>query len=303
MNDPADRPRRSAAALAVLRRIQQPRPVPPPGRAMRPVYGADSGRARPSGGSAGPELAVRLPGLLSAVHVERCGRRALPGGAGSLPCVCRTSQLSTGRSGIHSRFPSGWRSSSINSALDRVAAFYPGPAGATESELALDRWADVVAANPVLETLEPDVEALLVASARPRRRSGGVLHRAHRRLLRAGRPFAPAVAGLRWRSGGPGRDGRASSNGCGPGPGPDDDLAFEVIDARAEPHAAAPTIMLRGGSTNRRRHRARPGAAGPDQDRTPAAPLPARRGRTAVRAVRGAGRVGRLARVRFCGPT
>lgn len=50
----------------------------------------------------------------------------------------------------------------MNSVLERVAAFYPGPAGATESELALDRWADVVAANPILETLEPDVEAFLV---------------------------------------------------------------------------------------------------------------------------------------------
>jgi hypothetical protein len=54
----------------------------------------------------------------------------------------------------------------LNSALDRVAAFYPGPAGATESELGLDRWADVVAANPGLETLEPDVEAFLVRAPR-----------------------------------------------------------------------------------------------------------------------------------------
>jgi hypothetical protein len=50
----------------------------------------------------------------------------------------------------------------VNSTLERVAAFYPGPAGATESLLALSTWADVVAANPALETLEPDVEAFLV---------------------------------------------------------------------------------------------------------------------------------------------
>jgi Family of unknown function (DUF5947) len=50
----------------------------------------------------------------------------------------------------------------LNSSLGRVAAFYPGPAGATESELSLDTWADVVAANPGVGTLEPDVEALLV---------------------------------------------------------------------------------------------------------------------------------------------
>jgi uncharacterized protein DUF5947 len=55
----------------------------------------------------------------------------------------------------------------LNSSLGRVAAFYPGPAGATESELPLDTWADVVTANPQLGSLQPDVEAFLVRS-RPR---------------------------------------------------------------------------------------------------------------------------------------
>jgi len=50
----------------------------------------------------------------------------------------------------------------VNSSLGRVAAFYPGPAGATESELGLDTWEEVVAANPELATLQPDVEAFLV---------------------------------------------------------------------------------------------------------------------------------------------
>jgi hypothetical protein len=54
-----------------------------------------------------------------------------------------------------------------NSSLDRVAAFYPGPAGATESELPLETWNEIVRANPRLGTLEPDVEAFLVRS-RPR---------------------------------------------------------------------------------------------------------------------------------------
>jgi hypothetical protein len=52
----------------------------------------------------------------------------------------------------------------LNSSLGRVAAFYPGPAGATESELPLDTWAEVVESNPQLGTLEPDVEAFLVRS-------------------------------------------------------------------------------------------------------------------------------------------
>ena len=49
-----------------------------------------------------------------------------------------------------------------NSVLGRTVAFYPGPAGATESELPLGAWDRVVAANPALMDLTPDVEALLV---------------------------------------------------------------------------------------------------------------------------------------------
>ena len=36
----------------------------------------------------------------------------------------------------------------LNSSLGRVAAFYPRPAGATESELPLDTWAEITPANP-----------------------------------------------------------------------------------------------------------------------------------------------------------
>ena len=53
----------------------------------------------------------------------------------------------------------------VNSTLERVVAFYPGPAGATESELSLDAWERVVAGSPELGTLRPDVEALLVHSS------------------------------------------------------------------------------------------------------------------------------------------
>ncbi len=56
----------------------------------------------------------------------------------------------------------------LNSELQRIAAFYPGPAGATESELPLDTWADLVGANPQLATMQPDVEAFLVRAASDR---------------------------------------------------------------------------------------------------------------------------------------
>lgn len=56
-----------------------------------------------------------------------------------------------------------------NSVTGRIAALYPSPAGATESELPLDSWDAFAAAVPALATLAPDVEALLV-----RRRDAGV---------------------------------------------------------------------------------------------------------------------------------
>jgi hypothetical protein len=45
---------------------------------------------------------------------------------------------------------------------NRVRAFYPSPAGATESLLALERWEELVGDNAILSELEPDVEALLI---------------------------------------------------------------------------------------------------------------------------------------------
>jgi Family of unknown function (DUF5947) len=45
---------------------------------------------------------------------------------------------------------------------DGVVAFYPSPAGATESELTLEAWEALVSANPPLEQLESDAEALVV---------------------------------------------------------------------------------------------------------------------------------------------
>lgn len=50
----------------------------------------------------------------------------------------------------------------FNSTLGSVAAFYPSPAGATESLLPLDAWDRLVTDNEVLRTMEPDVEALLL---------------------------------------------------------------------------------------------------------------------------------------------
>jgi hypothetical protein len=114
--------------------------------------------------------------------------------ARNLMCACRGCYLlvtSDGAGGTHFRAvpdrylafsdfklsPSQWDSLQIpvsiaffflNSSLGRLAAFYPGPAGATESELPLDTWAEVIEANPELTTLVPDVEAFLVRAERNR---------------------------------------------------------------------------------------------------------------------------------------
>jgi len=56
----------------------------------------------------------------------------------------------------------------VNSSLGRPVAFYPSPAGATESLLPLGSWDRLVAAGRLLDQFAPDVEALLV-----RRVAGG----------------------------------------------------------------------------------------------------------------------------------
>ena len=45
---------------------------------------------------------------------------------------------------------------------NRIVALYPSPAGAVESLLPLDAWAEIEAGNPALHQLKPDIEALLV---------------------------------------------------------------------------------------------------------------------------------------------
>jgi Family of unknown function (DUF5947) len=44
----------------------------------------------------------------------------------------------------------------------KVVPLYPSPAGAVESQLALDAWNEIVRENPILSQLQPDIEALLV---------------------------------------------------------------------------------------------------------------------------------------------
>ena len=63
-----------------------------------------------------------------------------------------------------------------SSIANRVMAFYPSPAGAMESTLPLEGWDTLVSDNPILNELEPDVEALLINRVQNR---GGQSYREH----------------------------------------------------------------------------------------------------------------------------
>ncbi len=105
----------------------------------------------------------------------------------SLLCACRPCYLLFTASGAETRYravpdrylrfagvdigPRQWDALEIpvgltflffHSGVGRMVAFYPGPAGATESELRLAAWEALVESNPSLATLIPDVEALLL---------------------------------------------------------------------------------------------------------------------------------------------
>jgi len=54
--------------------------------------------------------------------------------------------------------------------LGQVMTAYPGPAGAVEADVEPACWEALLESNPVLRTLEPDVEALLVDRGREARR-------------------------------------------------------------------------------------------------------------------------------------
>ena len=57
----------------------------------------------------------------------------------------------------------------FNSGQARPVACYPGPAGPTESLLPLDAWSTLAGARPWIQTMAPDIEALLVRHVDDRR--------------------------------------------------------------------------------------------------------------------------------------
>jgi hypothetical protein len=60
------------------------------------------------------------------------------------------------------QIPVGMAFFMVSTPMEATVAFYPSPGGATESELPLDTWEAIVAANPPLDGVVPDVEAILI---------------------------------------------------------------------------------------------------------------------------------------------
>ena len=204
----------------------------------------------------------------------------------------------------------------VNSASAGSSRFYPSPAGATESLLPLDAWADVVGANPGWRRMEPDVEALLVRAERGERR---------RVLPRARSTPATSWSGgcaTTWRGFDGGAEARAdarprSSTACAGAPGP-----RPVVDPRHRRRHREPA-RVRGRRRRRRavRGRSRRCCSGCASPRRPATPVhalalrcqiriePQRRllrrdeEAPALRAVRRARRSGASRCARSCGPT
>ncbi len=219
---------------------------------------------RPAGGLAAPRLArlarraeERAPTAEAEERCELCGL-ALPGEhrhlldleRRSLLCACRACTTLFDRAcagGSHYRLipdrrlrlegfelpDEAWESLRIpvemafffrNSAAERVVAFYPSPMGATESRLALEAWDELARRNPVLDELEPDVEALLVNRARGARAQWLVPVEDCYRLV--------AVIRTRWRGFTGGKEVWEAI-----------DRFFAELDARARPYRN-PTAQL-----------------------------------------------------------
>jgi Family of unknown function (DUF5947) len=158
----ASRPR-SGAPLAALRRITATRPTPVPQgerceMCAEPI--ADQHQHVVNLESRALICACRACYLLFTAPDAQLRYRAVPDRYLSFPEF-----RLDGRQYDELEIPVGLAFLFENSVLGRTVAFYPGPAGATESELPLEAWDRIVAANPQLNVLRPDVEALLIRGA------------------------------------------------------------------------------------------------------------------------------------------
>ncbi len=146
-----------APPLAVLRRVTRPRPQPEPGERCEmcaaPI--ADEHSHVVNLESRGLMCTCRPCYLLFTDERADLRFRAVPERYLSFGAI-------DARAWDELQIPVGLAFLFRNSVQDRTIAFYPSPAGATESELPLEAWQRTVEHNPELAVLRPDVEALLV---------------------------------------------------------------------------------------------------------------------------------------------
>jgi hypothetical protein len=150
---------RAGAPLAALRRVTQSRPQQDPGERCEmcaaPIRSEHSHVVNLD--SRGLMCTCRACYLLFTDETAALRYRAVP-----------ERYLSFGELTLDARawdelqIPVGLAFLFQNSVQQRTIAFYPGPAGATESELPLAAWQRIVQDNGELAVLRPDVEALLV---------------------------------------------------------------------------------------------------------------------------------------------
>jgi hypothetical protein len=153
------RPPAGAGPLAVLARVRANRPAPA-ARERCEMCGEDIGEQHPHVVDLvgrGLLCACRPCALLFTAADAEQRYRAVPDRYLALPDLA----LSAGQ-WDELEIPVGLAFFFVNSVEQRTVAFYPGPAGATESELPLGAWDRMVAAAPVLGRMAPDVEALIV---------------------------------------------------------------------------------------------------------------------------------------------
>jgi hypothetical protein len=178
-----------------LRRFAQPppEPAPPAVPAARPpeMLGMPSVPAEPRAGAAPAPPAAAEKCELCATEVPAEHGHVADLETATLACACRAcyllfTQPAAGR-GRYRAVPdryladpdrtltlAQWEELEIpvglafflkSSSAERIAGFYPSPAGVTECVLDLAAWERLTAAHPLLGAPEPDVEAALICRA------------------------------------------------------------------------------------------------------------------------------------------
>ncbi|QBJ96117.1 hypothetical protein ERC79_09120 [Rhodococcus sp. ABRD24] len=159
MSTPPGRGTPSGAPLGVLRRIASDRPEAPAGERCEMCAAPIADEHSHVVNMEGRQLicVCRPCYLLFTEPGARLRYRAVPQRFLSFPEFA----LSPGQ-WDQLEIPVGLAFFFRNSDQDRTVAFYPGPAGATESELPIEAWESVLIDNPALRNAVPDVEALLI---------------------------------------------------------------------------------------------------------------------------------------------